>query len=280
VVIAIAAVAAIAGAPLAWPAALPHIRAMITRLFGRGRPAEGVAPQVPPGSRIYAVGDIHGRADLLRHLHQLIHEDAYGRQAPRNVVVYLGDYIDRGKASAEVIDLLIDEPLPSFEAVHLKGNHEDSLLRFLDDTSVGAAWFSYGGDATLESYGVRPVAPAAPHQELLRAQRELALRLPERHRRFLAALTLAHEEGDYLFVHAGIRPGLPLRAQNPADLLWIRDEFLSSSADFGKIIVHGHSISARPDVQRNRIGIDTGAFASNVLTCLILEGSDWSFLQT
>jgi serine/threonine protein phosphatase 1 len=253
---------------------------MIARLFARGRPEEAITPHVPAGSRVYAIGDVHGRADLLGHMHQLIHEDAYRRQALRNVVVYLGDYIDRGDESAAVIDLLLDRPLPSFERVHLKGNHEESLLRFLGDVTVGPAWFFYGGDATLRSYGVTPPSPAARVQELQRAQRDLAQRLPDRHRRFLEALTLAHEEGDYLFVHAGVRPGLPLQAQRPADLLWIRDEFLSSAEDFGKIIVHGHSITARPDVQRNRIGIDTGAFASNILTCLVLEGSDWSFLQT
>jgi serine/threonine protein phosphatase 1 len=253
---------------------------MIARLFSRVGPAEGVAPEVPPGSRVYAIGDIHGRADLLRVMHQLIHEDAYRRQAPRNVVIYLGDYVDRGRASAAVVDLLMDEPLPSFESVHLKGNHEDSLLRFLEDASVGPAWFLYGGDATLRSYGVSPPAPTASQGELLRAQRELNLRLPSRHRRFLEALPLVHEEGDYLFVHAGLRPGLSLAAQSPADLLWIRDEFLSSPADFGKIVVHGHSITARPDVQRNRIGIDTGAFASDILTCLVLEASDWTFIQT
>jgi serine/threonine protein phosphatase 1 len=253
---------------------------MIARRFARGRPEGAVTPQVPGGSRVYAIGDIHGRADLLGHMHQLIHEDAYRRQAPRNVVIYLGDYIDRGSESGAVIDLLLDEPLPSFERVHLRGNHEDSLLRFLEDISVGPAWFFYGGDATLKSYGVTPPAPAARPQEMLRVQRELKRRLPERHRRFYEKLTLAHEEGDYLFVHAGVRPGVPLKAQNPADLLWIRDEFLSSAADFGKIVVHGHSISARPDVQRNRIGIDTGAFASGILTCLVLEGGDWSFLQT
>jgi serine/threonine protein phosphatase 1 len=260
---------------------LPHIFAvMIARLFTRGRPEEGIAPEVPAGSRVYAIGDVHGRADLLGHLHQLIHEDAYRRQAPRNVVVYLGDYIDRGQGSAAVIDLLLDDPLPGFERFHLKGNHEDSLLRFLGDVTIGPAWFSYGGDATLTGYGVALPAPGARPQELLHVQRELTRLLPERHRRFFEALTLAHEEGDYLFVHAGLRPGRPLAAQNPTDLLWIRDEFLSSSEDFGKIVVHGHSITARPDVQKNRIGIDTGAFASDILTCLVLEGSDWSFIQT
>jgi len=259
--------------------ALLHSRVMISRLFSLTR-QQGVLPEVPPGSRIYAIGDIHGRADLLRRLHQLIHEDAYQRQAPRNVVVYLGDYVDRGEASPAVIDLLLDEPLPSFESVHLKGNHEDSLLRFLDDTGVGPAWLLYGGAETLASYGVRPPHATCRNQELERAQREFRVRLPERHRRFMAGLKLTHEEGDYLFAHAGVRPGVPLEQQQAQDLLWIRDEFLLSDAEFGKIIVHGHTITSRPDVQRNRIGIDTGAFASGTLTSLVLEGTEWSFLQT
>jgi serine/threonine protein phosphatase 1 len=253
---------------------------MITRLIGRTRQQETVAPEVPPGSRIYAVGDIHGRADLLRQMHSLIHHDAYERQAPRNVVVYLGDYIDRGDASPAVIDLLLDEPLPGFQSVHLKGNHEDTLLSFLDDAAFGQGWLLYGGAETLMSYGVRLPRPGSSAQELERAQAELQARLPPRHRRFMAELRLTHEEGDYLFAHAGIRPGVPLEQQQAQDLLWIRDEFLLSDAEFGKIVVHGHTITARPDVQRNRIGIDTGAFASGTLTCLVLEGAEWSFLQT
>jgi serine/threonine protein phosphatase 1 len=261
---------------------LAHIGRMITRLLGRSRlPApQAVAPEVPPGSRVYAFGDIHGRVDLLRQLHAIVHDDAWRRQAPRNVAVYLGDYIDRGEASPAVIDLLLDEPLPGFETVWLKGNHEETLLRFLDDTSIGPSWLLYGGRETLASYGVRPPGPGGGERELERAQRELRQRLPPRHLRFFSELELTHEEGDYLFAHAGVRPGVPLDQQAEQDLLWIRDEFLLSDAEFGKIIVHGHTISERPDVQRNRIGIDTGAFASGRLTCLVLEGTDWSFLQT
>ena len=254
---------------------------MITRFLARNRrQSEGVAPEVPPGTRVYAVGDIHGRLDLLRVLHQLIHEDAYRHQAPRNVVVYVGDYIDRGPDSPGVLDLLLDEPLPAFESVHLKGNHEDTLLRFLEDTTIGPSWFFYGGAETLLSYRVRPPNPPSKKEELVRAQRELRTHLPERHRRFMAQLKLTHEEGDFLFAHAGVRPGVALAQQQAEDLLWIRDEFLMSDAEFGKIVVHGHTITHRPDVQRNRIGIDTGAFASGKLTCLVLAGTEWSFLQT
>jgi serine/threonine protein phosphatase 1 len=250
---------------------------MLSRFLNKQK---GHAPEVPPGRRVYAIGDIHGRADLLGDLHHLIHEDAYRRQSPHNVVVYLGDYIDRGDASPAVIDLLLDAPLPSFESIHLKGNHEDSLLRFLEDYTIGRAWLGYGGAETLESYGIPCSSAATGARELTRLQAEFAARLPDRHRRFLAGLRLMHEEGDYLFAHAGVRPGVPLEQQSEDDLLWIRDEFLASDAAFGKIIVHGHTISTRPDVQRNRIGIDTGAFATGKLTALVLEGSEWSFLQT
>jgi serine/threonine protein phosphatase 1 len=217
---------------------------------------------------------------LLRRLHRLIHEDAYRRQAPRNVVVYLGDYVDRGDESPTVLDVLLDEPLPTFESIYLKGNHEESMLRFLDDITVGPAWLFYGGAQTLRSYGVR--APDVPlnNRELVRAQRELAERLPSRHRRFMQDLALTHAEGDFFFAHAGVRPGVRLNQQSEQDLLWIRDEFLLSEENFGKIVVHGHTITERPEVKRNRIGIDTGAFSSGHLTCLVLEGSQLGFLQT
>jgi calcineurin-like phosphoesterase family protein len=254
---------------------------MNTRRPGRGGPPrEAVKPQAPPGSRIYAIGDIHGRADLLRQLHGLIHADAYRRQASRNVVVYLGDYVDRGDQSPAVIDLLLDEPLPSFESIYIKGNHEESLLRFLEDTAVGPAWLFYGGAQTLVSYGVRPPDVPMNPRELARAQRDLAERLPPRHRRFMLGLALTHEEGDYFFAHAGVRPGVPFDQQTAQDLLWIRDDFLLAEENFGKIVVHGHTITERPEVRHNRIGIDTGAFASGRLTCLILEGSQLGFLQT
>jgi serine/threonine protein phosphatase 1 len=251
---------------------------MLERLFGRKREA-GAPPRASERTRVYAVGDIHGRLDLLREINQLIHEDAYARQAPRNVVVYLGDYVDRGPHSREVVDLLLDRPLPGFEHIHLMGNHEDSLLRFLADAQIGPAWLEYGGMATLHSYGVKTVDPRST-RDLLRAQDELRDKLPDRHLRFLRALAPWHVEGDYYFVHAGVRPGVALDAQVPEDFLWIRDTFLDSTADFGKIVVHGHTITDLPVVRRNRIGIDTGAFASGKLTCLVLEDESWSFLQT
>jgi serine/threonine protein phosphatase 1 len=249
-------------------------------LSGQRSRAEEKAPAIPAGTRLYAVGDIHGCVDLLRQLSQLIHEDAYRRQAARNVVVYLGDFIDRGPDSRGVIDLLLNEPLPGFESHHLKGNHEDIMLRFLVDTSLGPSWLAYGGRQTLQSYGIDAPAADAPVSELQRAQRELGLRVPRTHLDFLRRLDLSHVEGDYFFAHAGVKPGVPLEQQRDEDMLWIRDEFLRSDASFGRIVVHGHSITQEPDVRRNRIGIDTGAFASNRLTALVAEGTEWFFLQT
>ena len=249
----------------------------LTGARGRG---EDSAAATPAGTRIYAIGDIHGRIDLLRELQRLIRDDAARRQAPRNVVVYLGDYVDRGPHSCAVLDALLNEPLPGFESHHLKGNHEDIMLRFLSDVSVAATWLNFGGRETLRSYDIEAPDPFAPQGELLRAQGALAAKLPPAHLEFLRGLKPSHEEGGYFFAHAGIRPGVPLEQQSEDDMLWIREDFLRSDASFGRIVVHGHTISRVPDVRRNRIGIDTGAFASNRLTALVAEGTEWSFLQT
>jgi serine/threonine protein phosphatase 1 len=236
-------------------------------------------PAIAPDLRLYAVGDVHGRADLLRRLHEMIVEDARGAPQPKKRVVYLGDYIDRGPDSRGVLDILIDEPLLGFERIHLEGNHEHAMLGFLVDLRVGPMWLDNGGDATLFSYGVPVPNPEDP-ADLLRAQRLLAANLPESHRAFLRNLELAHGAGDYFFVHAGVRPGTPLDRQEREDLLWIREPFLRSRAEFGKIVVHGHSISHEPELCDNRIGIDTGAFATGHLTCLVLADTSRSLLQT
>ena len=239
------------------------------------------AAATPAGTRIYAIGDIHGRLDLLLRLQTLIAADAARSSAPRRVLVYIGVYIDRGPDSAGVIDLLLDRPLPGFEIVHLLGNHEDTLLQFPDDMTVGPSWLTYGGVQTLESYDVEvPPGSWRDERELRRLQGEVRKRVPRRHVEFMRSLPLIHVEGDYLFVHAGIRPGIPLDQQERDDLLWIRDEFLRSSADHGKIVVHGHTISEAPVLQPNRIGIDTGAFHTERLTCVVLDGTSRSFLHT
>ena len=257
---------------------------MIGRLFGKRRPADvepAVRTAVPMATRVYAIGDIHGRADLVARLHESIRRDSADLPAAcRKVVVYIGDYIDRGIESRQVIDLLLDEPLEGFESVHLLGNHEKAMMDFLDDIAIGLDWMSFGGDATLFSYGVGMGKAGNAEARLAQIQADLRERLPKRHAEFLASLRLMHTEGDYCFVHAGIRPGVALDRQTVNDLLWIREEFLHSPAAHGKIVVHGHSITPSPQVRPNRIGIDTGAFATGRLTCLVLEGDTRRFLQT
>jgi serine/threonine protein phosphatase 1 len=239
-----------------------------------GKPA-----RVPPGLRVYAVGDVHGRADLLRRLHAEIAEDAALAPAGvERVLVYVGDYVDRGLESAEVLDALIERPLQGFHTIHLLGNHDAWLLAFLDDEAVGPAWLRYGGDTTLASYGLRPTSPVDDQEHLKRLQGELRQRLPAAHRAFLESLPLSFELGDYLFVHAGVRPGVPLEQQEPQDLLWIREPFLSFAGDHGRVIVHGHTVSPEPVLRVNRIGVDTGACWTGRLTCLVLEDDSQRFL--
>ena len=162
----------------------------------------------------------------------------------------------------------------------MRGNHEEFMLRFLEDASVGDMWLRNGGDATVYSYGVGMPAIADREERFRVLHDDLAQKVPAGHLAFLRDLRLYHAEGDYAFVHAGIRPGRPLDAQVPEDVLWIRGDFLSSRADHGRCIVHGHSIADEVDVQPNRIGIDTGAYFSGRLTCLVLDGESRAVLQT
>jgi serine/threonine protein phosphatase 1 len=238
------------------------------------------ARSVPPGSRIYAVGDIHGRLDLLESLEEMIAADAAEVAPARRVVVYLGDYVDRGMEARQVVDRLMASALDGFEAVHLKGNHEDFLLRFLDDVQIGAGWLRNGGNTTLYSYGIRPPDRPTDIAALQRARDELRRRLPPAHLDFYRGLEHSHVEGDYFFAHAGVMPGRPLDRQAPEDLMWIREDFLECPDDHGKIVVHGHTITEQPDIRGNRIGIDTGAYATGCLTALVLEGTTHRFLQT
>jgi serine/threonine protein phosphatase 1 len=255
---------------------------MLEKLRRRISPAGAAmrrVPKAPPGSRIYAIGDIHGRRDLLEELHGSVRADARSAQASQKTVVYIGDYVDRGDDSRGVIEQLMTAPLDGFRNVHILGNHEDILLRFLEDATVAPLWLANGGDATLYSYGVdwRQYVQGNEFEPLRLAFRAA---IPSAHLRFLRSLSLSHIEGDYLFVHAGIRPGREVDKQDAEDLMWIRDEFLGSDADHGKVVVHGHSISSEPQMLDNRIGIDTGAFATGKLTCLVLEGAERRFLQT
>ena len=247
-----------------------------------GRDRAGTPPRVPDDCRVYAVGDIHGRVDLLEALHDHILDDAAAATAGRKVLVYLGDYVDRGPWSFDVVDTLIEAPLEGFEIVHLKGNHEDFLLRFVEEENLEEAdlWFINGGDATLHSYKVPLLTLPFGLAELETARRAFLAALPPSHMTFFQGLKMFHVEGDYLFVHAGIKPGVPLDEQNEEDLLWIREEFLDSDAAFGHMVVHGHTPAAETDVRPNRIGIDTGAVFTDRLTCLVVEGESTRFLHT
>lgn len=238
------------------------------------------AARVPEGARVYAVGDIHGRADLLRRLHRKILDDAAQTRADRKVIVYVGDYVDRGPDSRAVIEMLIEEPLEGFECHHLKGNHEDLLLRFLETGEQGEVWMLNGARATLESYGVEWSDMAHDADGMEEMRRKFDDLMPVDHRRFFRELALYHREGDYLFVHAGIRPRVPLDRQRAHELMWIRDAFLDSEADHGCVVVHGHTIRQQPEVRANRIGIDTGAFHTGRLTALVMEGDERRFLTT
>lgn len=244
------------------------------------QPAWSTGARVPDGHRVYAIGDIHGRCDLLLQLHRKIVADVRARPGPtRRTLVYLGDYIDRGASSFDVLDVLIHAPLEGFERVHLRGNHEDLMLRFLSGRH-DAIWLHNGGDATLASYGLLASWMVAQPSEMLALRDRLHAAMPSSHLAFLQALRLWHVSGDYYLVHAGVRPGVPLDRQRPADLVWIREPFLLSDDDFGKRVVHGHTITSEPDVRANRIGIDTGAFCTGRLTCLVLEGTNVGFLST
>jgi serine/threonine protein phosphatase 1 len=226
-------------------------------------------PKLPEGLRIYAIGDVHGRADLLNQLFARIDAHLAADPVLRPVEVYLGDYIDRGPASREVLDRLIRRQQWR-EMVCLKGNHETLFAEFLEDPVVLSDWRHLGGFETLLSYGIVPSMSRelADQQKLAAA---FAQAVPESHRRFLSSLKSSFSCGDFFFVHAGVRPGIPLAKQSDYDLLWIRDEFLLSEEDFGKIVVHGHTPVREPEVLSNRINIDTGAYATGRLTCLVLE---------
>ena len=233
-------------------------------------------PRVPEGVRIYAIGDIHGRADLLERMLNRIDADLASNPVRIGIQVFLGDYIDRGPASREVLDCLVARD-GSCRSVFLKGNHEGYLTGFLTNPPILEDWQRYGGLETLMSYGITPSinANAATQTQLAAA---LDQALPESHRQFIGNLKSSFTCGDYFFAHAGVRPGVPLTKQREEDLLWIRQDFLLYEEDFSKIVVHGHTPVPQPDVRPNRINIDTGAFATGQLTCLILEDDTMNFI--
>ncbi|MDQ8757212.1 metallophosphoesterase family protein [Sphingosinicella sp. LHD-64] len=237
------------------------------------------AYRVPDGRRVYAVGDIHGRLDLLDELLAKIEADNMARD-PRDVlVVFLGDLVDRGPDSRGVVDRLIDYKRGPIATRFLMGNHEEVFLRAIGGDPKSLKFLlRIGGRATVMSYGVSEQEYRELDFEALAAV--LQARVPAEHVTFLSSFEESVEAGDYLFVHAGVRPGVDLAEQRPSDLRWIRDDFLQHRDDFGKFVVHGHSITQEIDVRANRVGIDTGAYETGRLSAIGLEGAERWFLST
>jgi serine/threonine protein phosphatase 1 len=261
----------------------------LAKLFGRSDNGSltknvelpGPPARIPPGRRVYAVGDIHGRADLLVKLLEELRSDVErGGFEGRPILVFLGDYIDRGFQSKDVIDVLLGDLLSPFETYFLKGNHEAAMLQFLNDPTIGPRWAEFGGAETLVSYGVRPPRARTAADQWAQASDELNAVLPKEHLEFLQQLDLSVRIGDYVFVHAGVRPGVPLDQQTEYDLLWIREEFLADRRPLGAVIVHGHTPASAPHRDSRRVGLDTGAYLSGKLTAARFEHDTVEFIST
>jgi serine/threonine protein phosphatase 1 len=235
-------------------------------------------PRREPATRLYVIGDIHGRSDLLDLMVEKIRADLEACTAPSCLTVTLGDYIDRGPDSRGVIDRLCRNPFPT-PYVPLKGNHEAMLELSLREPNAIEEWRRWGGLETLCSYGV-PVASLMLGRGFEEASRALRAVLPPEHQHFIASLECSYATDDCFLCHAGVRPGIALARQRTEDLLWIREDFLKSSATFGKRVIHGHTPVERPEIRPNRINIDTGAFATGRLTCLVVEQGRMRFLST
>jgi serine/threonine protein phosphatase 1 len=225
---------------------------------------------LPPGRRVYAIGDIHGCDIQLGNLHEVIAEDLARRPVDAPLLLHIGDYVDRGADTAGVLRRLIaGSPIDRMPMVNLLGNHDDTMLHALSgDRPAATDWLFTGGRPALESYGIDPDSPRESWPE----------NVPAEHMAFLRDLTLTHREGGYLFVHGGVRPGVPLEQQAREDLLRMRQPFLYSEMDFGAVVVHGHSPVKTPVVRHNRIAIDTGAVFGGKMTCLVLEDETLGFL--
>ena len=227
---------------------------------------------LPPGQRVYAIGDVHGCLDRLAAVHEQIAEDLATRPAEESVLVHLGDYVDRGLDSAQVVDWLdAGAPVPATRIVNLMGNHEDMMLQALPgtDKEANGTWLANGGADSLLSWDISRKVPPT----------EWESRIPAEHQSFLRDLEISFRYGDYFFVHAGIRPGVPLDKQEKQDLLWIREPFLSWKHAHGVVVVHGHTPRQEPVVKLNRVGVDTGAVMGGVLTCVVLEGDRLGFIR-
>jgi len=244
--------------------------------FSRG---SGTEPKGSRGYRAYVIGDVHGRLDLLEDLLAKIHAEMQHRPSRKTLLVFVGDLIDRGPSSSEVIERLRTYRRPGIQPVFLLGNHEEVLLRIVGgDESLIASWLQFGGLQCLESYGVDvSKLRGRSAQQVIEIARAA---IPANHVEFLESFIDSCRFGDYLFVHAGIRPGVELELQSQADMRWIREPFLFDDTDHGFIVVHGHTISEEVEDRPNRIGIDTGAYRTGILTALAIEGKNRWLIDT
>jgi serine/threonine protein phosphatase 1 len=244
--------------------------------FQRKKP---VPPRAAPeGFRLYAIGDVHGRVDALDALLDAVRTDM--ASAEHAVLILLGDYVDRGPASRQVLDRLIEVQSDlRLESRFIRGNHDETMLRFVTEASVGPTWCGFGGVETLQSYGVTAPLMNEDADGWEAAREAFAGAIPPAHVRFLQALEPCVDYGDYFFTHAGARPGVELEEQDPHDLMWIRDDFLRGSATFSKTVVHGHTPEPDAFVSDRRIGVDTGAYATGRLTAIVLEGLERRLIQ-
>lgn len=241
--------------------------AWFARFAGKAERRRGAQtyPVIDAKTVIYAVGDIHGRADLLVKVHEAIERDWRSRPAERRLEIYLGDYVDRGPDSAAVIALLRARATQC-KVMPLSGNHEAVLLRFLDGRISDREWLDWGGAATALSYGINPSREAILSAALSRA-------VPLDDVLFLRSLRPSFRYGPYFFAHAGVQPNRALEEQVPDDLLWIRKPFLDHTGPFGAVVVHGHTPNAEPEFKPNRINLDTGAYATHRLSCLRIDST-------
>jgi serine/threonine protein phosphatase 1 len=257
-------------------------KAMFSSLLKRKSPVRAPeTPRVPDGEIVWAIGDVHGRLDLLKPLIDAIRVDAATSDARLKTVIFLGDYIDRGPDSRGVIQYLAT--MPKDEGIQwrfLKGNHEEAMLDFLNDPAEGAKWCEYGGDAALASYGLKPPEMKHRVEAWARVAADLDHKVSAAERGFLENLEFSLSIGDYFFTHAGARPGQPLDRQTQRDLMWIRNSFLDSDAPFEKVVVHGHTATETVYADHRRIGIDTKAYVSGILSAVRLEGDARTFLQS
>lgn len=225
--------------------------------------------RVPDNTVVYAIGDVHGCPWLLEQVFAWIAAHAAERPQERKLIILLGDIVDRGPDSRGALDLLLRGSPIGFEMICLRGNHEGMMLHAMEKGTGINAWMDNGGDQTLSSYGIENTLflnfPSAGF-----VKESLRNAVPAQHRDFLVNTRFCHQEGDFLFVHAGIRPGVDIAHQSPEDMMWIRREFTESLADFGVIVVHGHTVTAEPRERINAIGLDTGAVMTGRLSCLAL----------